>query len=167
MPNNIIIDQVTVDIINKLHPKIKKDVLDAVTECYNNNVHIRIVQGLRTFEEQDELYAQGRTKPGKIVTNSPGGKSWHNYGLGVDFCLLKEGNKISWSLEEDLDLDGQKDWGEVVAIFKRYGFGWGGDWMGKFKDYPHLDKTFGMSIRVALEKYKAKEFDEEGYIKII
>ena len=34
--------------------------------------------------------AQGRTKPGKIVTNSPGGKSWHNYGLGVDFCLLKD-----------------------------------------------------------------------------
>ncbi|MGC1687776.1 MAG: M15 family metallopeptidase [Candidatus Acidiferrales bacterium] len=48
------------------------------------NIYIRVVQGLRTVEEQDELYAQGRTTPGPIVTNAPGLESFHCYGLAVD-----------------------------------------------------------------------------------
>ena len=39
------------------------------------NIDIRVTQGLRTVAEQEELYAQGRTTPGKIVTNCRGGQS--------------------------------------------------------------------------------------------
>lgn len=47
--------------------------------------------GLRTYEEQDELYSHGRTKladaNGKklgIVTNARGGQSLHNMALAID-----------------------------------------------------------------------------------
>ena len=45
---------------------------------------IRVTEGLRSWNEQQRLYEQGRTTPGKIVTNCPGGHSWHNLGLAVD-----------------------------------------------------------------------------------
>ena len=51
-------------------------------------IQLRVTQGLRTIAEQDELYAQGRTKPGKIVTNAKGGKSNHNSGLAIDVCIV-------------------------------------------------------------------------------
>lgn len=47
-------------------------------------IEIRVVQGLRSWTEQDALYAQGRTISGAIVTNCPGGHSYHNFGLAVD-----------------------------------------------------------------------------------
>jgi hypothetical protein len=46
------------------------------------------VQGVRTFAEQDALYAQGRTRKGLRVTNAKGGQSYHNYGLAADCALL-------------------------------------------------------------------------------
>lgn len=49
------------------------------------------VQGLRSFTYQDSLYAKGRTLPGKIVTKSPGGLSFHNYGLATDWDFFDEG----------------------------------------------------------------------------
>ena len=43
-----------------------------------------VSQGLRTWGEQNALYAQGRTAPGAIVTNAQGGFSAHNFGYAVD-----------------------------------------------------------------------------------
>ena len=43
-----------------------------------------ITDGFRTFEEQDKIFAQGRTVPGDVVTNARGGESNHNYGMAVD-----------------------------------------------------------------------------------
>jgi len=84
-------DKVTQDRIKLLHPKVRDEVSKIVNEANNlltKHSQIRIVQGLRTIEEQNDLYAQGRTKQGKKVTNAKGGSSFHNYGLAVDFCLL-------------------------------------------------------------------------------
>jgi peptidoglycan L-alanyl-D-glutamate endopeptidase CwlK len=48
-----------------------------------------------------------------------------------------------------MDYDGngnsKSDWKEVVEIAKNLGFEWGGDW-AKFKDYPHLQMSFGLTI---------------------
>ena len=51
----------------------------------------------------------------------------------------------SWDTKKDSDLDRKADWMECVAIFKKYGWEWGGDWT-KFKDLPHFQKTLGYSI---------------------
>jgi len=50
-----------------------------------------VLSGLRSYQQQAALYAQGRTKPGKIVTNARPGSSWHNYGLAIDLGLFKAG----------------------------------------------------------------------------
>lgn len=52
---------------------------------------VRVIAGTRSFAEQDELYAQGRTKPGKKVTNARGGFSNHNFGTAIDLGIFEGG----------------------------------------------------------------------------
>jgi peptidoglycan L-alanyl-D-glutamate endopeptidase CwlK len=113
-------------------------------------VTCRFAYTLRTIKEQNDLYALGRTKlfdaNGKrlgIVTNAKGGQSYHNYGLAFDIVLLTK-NGASWDIITDFDGDGISDWKEIVNIFKKHGYVWGGDW--KFKDAPHFEKSFGHSV---------------------
>lgn len=88
----------------------------------------RVIQGYRTFEEQDELYAQGRTKPGPVVTHARGGYSWHNFRKAFDVGLFTErGTYI------DDDDSGLMALGEVA---EHIGLEWGGRW--QHPDYPHF-----------------------------
>lgn len=155
------IDKITLTRISKLHPKIKDELPKIIADIHAIGLNIRITQGLRTFKEQDDLYAQGRTKPGSIVTNAKGGESFHNYGLAVDFCLLHSNGTVSFDLNEDENHNVTKDWMEVVKSFKKFGWTWGGDFK-KFKDNPHFEKTFGNSLS-AIKKLK---LDSNGYVII-
>jgi peptidoglycan LD-endopeptidase CwlK len=146
-----------------LHPKIRQDVVDAVLAVHALNVELRITYGLRTFAEQDALYAKGRTQPGAIVTNAKGGQSYHNYGLALDFCLRHKDGTVSWSMHEDLNKDGIDDWHNVVNMFKSKGFEWGGEWQS-IKDNPHFQKLFGLNWHQMLALHDAKKIDGEGYI---
>jgi len=117
--------------MTKVHPLVVEPLRLALKECLETvGSKVLITQSLRTIAEQNALYSQGRTIKGKIVTNAKGGQSVHNYGLAVDFCLVKDG-KAFWD-------EKHKDWLKVVAIFKKNGFTWGGDWK-TFKDYPHFE----------------------------
>ncbi|WP_246553575.1 M15 family metallopeptidase [Paenibacillus tritici] len=132
--------------LSGLHPVLVAGTVALIERCYARGVPILITQGLRTIAEQDALYAQGRTKPGQIVTNARGGHSYHNYGLAVDFALLlPNGRDVSWDMNRDGDKDGETDWAEVIQEAKALGFESGGDWTS-FKDYPHLQMTFGLSL---------------------
>lgn len=50
----------------------------------------RIISGTRTFDEQNKLYAQGRTSPGNVVTNARAGYSNHNFGIAWDVGIFNE-----------------------------------------------------------------------------
>lgn len=147
-------DSVTQKRIQLLHPKLRDEVTFLVNQAnahLTKHSEVRIVQALRTIEEQNELYAQGRTKAGKKVTNAKGLFSNHNYGLALDFALLIGDKQISWDIKKDWDGDKISDWMEVVNVFRRAGFEWGGTW--KFQDNPHLQKTFGLSVAQLRAKY--------------
>lgn len=117
-----------------------------IQRTYAKGIPIVITQGLRTVAEQNALYAQGRSKPGSIVTNARGGFSYHNYGLSIDFALLlPDGQSVSWDMKRDGNRNHIADWQEVVQEAKGLGFQWGGDWTS-FKDYPHLQMSFGLTI---------------------
>lgn len=120
-----------------VHPLVATKARQLIERAYREGINVIITQGLRTVEEQNELYAQGRTKPGKIVTNAKGGYSYHNFGLAFDFAILKDDGSVSWNV------DGK--WKRVGAIGKSLGLEWGGDWKD-FKDYPHFQYTFGLSL---------------------
>lgn len=153
-------DKITQDRIDKLHPKIREEVRQIINEAnllIGDSVQIRITQGLRTFEEQNALYAQGRTKSGRKVTNAKGGQSYHNYGLAVDFCLLINNKEVSWDINKDFDNDKIPDWIEIKEVFKKYGYTWGG-YFKTIKDYPHFEKVFGYTWNQLLTKYNNKDF---------
>jgi len=168
---NSIMDAITYTHINSLHPAIRQE---AFTTCnYINNkllgkgIRLRFAQTLRTFKEQDELYAQGRTKPGKKVTNAKAAQSIHNYGLAFDIVILRDTDgdgtfeTVSWNTTRDDDYDGLADWMEVVTYFKKEGWAWGGDWKS-FPDFPHFEKTFGHNWKSLQAKYDAGNvFTEE------
>ena len=129
-----------------LHPVVRSAATALIERSYKLNIPILITQGLRTIAEQDALYGQGRTKPGAIVTNARGGYSYHNYGLAVDFALLlPNGSSVSWDMRLDGNNNQIADWQEVVKEAKALGFEWGGDWTS-FKDYPHFQMVFGLTL---------------------
>ena len=153
-------DKPTLQRINLLHPKLRDEALKIYEEAEDNlnNYRLRFTYTLRTFQEQELLFSQGRTRPGKIVTNARAGKSFHNYGLSSDICLLSpDGKMATWDTVKDFDNDGIADWMEVVAVFKKYGWEAGIDWK-TFKDAPHFQKAFGYNIHQLLDKYKAGDF---------
>lgn len=166
-------DQKTLERIQLLHPKLRDEALelyDEIVASLTGSAICRFAYTLRTFAEQDALFAQGRTKPGKRVTNARGGQSYHNYGLAIDIVLLVDKDKngtfetAAWDLKTDFDGDKKADWMEVVQVFKRYGFEWGGDW--KFVDAPHFQKTFGKSIYELRALHTAGKVDKNGFVLI-
>lgn len=129
-----------------IHPMVRYMAQRLILESFAAGVPIIITQGYRSIAYQNDLFAQGRTKPGQIVTNARGGRSYHNYGLAVDFALLMpDGRTASWDTLRDGDNDRKADWLEVAEIGKRIGFEWGGDWP-KFRDMPHFQHTFGLPV---------------------
>ena len=115
--------------------------------CDEADLSIRITEGHRTNKRQQELYEQGRTTPGSIVTNAKAGQSIHNYRCAFDVVFINGGYNRS-----------DKDWQSIGKLGKSVGLSWGGDWK-EFKDRPHFDLTFGYSWqdfqqnRVDLTKY--------------
>lgn len=167
-------DEKSVERLATVHPSLRNEALEIyadIVDALKGKAICRIVYAIRSFAEQDALYAQGRTKDGKIVTNAKGGESYHNYGLAVDIVLLKDtdGNgtfeTASWETNVDFDGDGVADWQEIVRIFKMYGWEAGIDW--KFKDAPHFQKTFGKSIKELQSLWHAKKFiPETNYVQL-
>ena len=74
-------DRITLERINLLHPRVKEEAVELygeIVKSLTGRAICRFTHTLRTFAEQDKLFAQGRTAPGKIVTRARGGQSYHN-----------------------------------------------------------------------------------------
>lgn len=141
-----------------LHPLVEKCKGDLITRAEQKGIDVVITEGHRTKKRQNELYEQGRSTDGKIVTHAKAGESYHNYGLAIDYALRTSDGKIIWNTKWDGNNNGKSDWLEVAAIAKDIGFEWGGDWVS-FKDYPHLQMDFGLSIR-ELKRGERPKIDE-------
>lgn len=126
-------DPITDERIKTLHPQL----WGAASELINRaeaelGIQLRVTDATRTFARQTELYAQGRTAPGNIVTNAEAGESYHNYAMAIDVVEIRNGVAI-W----DNDL-----WDEIGEIGEDIGWEWGGSWFS-FNDKPHFQWTFG------------------------
>lgn len=160
-------DSVTLQRIQTAHPKLRAElsaIYQEIQAALTGKAVCRFAYVLRTMKEQDDLFAQGRTKPGKKVTNARAGQSAHNYGLAVDIVLLlNNGKTASWDMKTDFDDDKKADWMEVVEIFKKHSWVWGGDWKN-LPDAPHFEKTFGKKCFELQAMYNAKKVDKDGYL---
>ncbi|WP_412758846.1 M15 family metallopeptidase [Niallia taxi] len=130
----------------ELNETVAKKRDELISLAADKGINIVITADFRSSEEQDKLYAQGRTASGDVVTNAKGGESYHNYGLAIDFALMNLNGEVIWDMDYDGNGNAKSDWSEVVEIAKSLGFEWGGDWRS-FKDYPHFQMDFGLSIK--------------------
>ena len=103
--------------LENLHPKVCTMAKMFIAACDDAGIDVIITSTYRDIESQNALYAQGRTKPGKKVTNAKGGQSWHNYQLALDFCPIING-KAQWN---DLIL-----FEKCGVIAEKLGFEWAG-----------------------------------------
>lgn len=137
-------------LIGKVHPLVIERTARLVELAYNDaGLSFAAFMGLRTFEEQDGLYAQGREFPGRIVTNARGGDSLHNYGLAVDLVEDGDPNKagIQWSWANNAN------YLKLGKYANQVGLEWGGFWKS-FKDYPHVQLTGGLKLREIKNLYQ-------------
>lgn len=116
--------------ITLCHPRLQTLADKLIAECEKQGLKIKIGETLRTMEEQDALYAQGRTKPGNIVTNAPGKSysSYHQWGTAFDF-FRNDGKGAYY------DSDGF--FTKVGHIGVSLGLEWGGNWKSPV-DKPHF-----------------------------
>lgn len=94
---------------------------------------IRITQGLRSWNEQDGLFAKGRTAPGPKVTNCRGGFSWHNFGMAVDLVpddIAIAGFQCDWNAAHPA-------WKQMESLAREIGLESGAFWR-TFIDAPHV-----------------------------
>ena len=68
--------------LDLLHPEFRLMVDRWLAHCKAINLELVVTCTWRSPAEQAQLYAQGRTAPGKIVTNAKPGQSMHNVTLG-------------------------------------------------------------------------------------
>lgn len=126
--------------IEDLHPVVAEKCRAFIALCQSNGIDILITSTYRDHESQDELYAQGRTKPGKKVTNAKGGQSWHNYKLAFDVVPLRNGKPV-WSTTGD---DG-KLWERIGSYGEQVGLEWAGRWKS-FKEMAHFQWAGGLTL---------------------
>lgn len=129
------LSQASFDKLQGVHPDLVKVCLKAIELT---SVDFRITQGVRTLAEQKMIYAQGRTRPGKIVTWTL--KSRHIGGFAIDFVAMPDSKNISWD-EKYYPFIGEAF--KLASRMLNIPIVWGGDFK-KNKDYPHveLDKNF-------------------------
>ena len=90
-------------------------------------IAIKVISGTRTYDEQNALYEQGRSKAGRIVTNARGGYSNHNFGVAFDIGVFEGGRY----------LDESPAYKAVGALGLKLGLEWGGNWK-TIQDEPHF-----------------------------
>lgn len=112
--------------IATLLPEVQPFARSLVHKASANGVTIKILSGLRTYDEQNALYAQGRTAPGNKVTNARGGFSNHNFGIAFDVGVF-EGTKY---------LGDSPKYKAVGVLGMELGLEWGGNWK-TIVDQPH------------------------------
>ena len=133
--------------ITKCHPRLRQLAKELVVECQKKGLSIKLTECLRTVEEQNDLYAKGRTKPGSIVTNAKGTSysSMHQWGVAFDICR-NDGKGAYY------DSDGF--FTKVGKIGMQLGLEWGGSWTSPV-DKPHFQlKDWGSTSSKLKAQYK-------------
>jgi len=123
--------------LDDLIPPAKVRVQSFLEAAKAAGIDLLVTSTYRDNDSQNALYAQGRTKPGKIVTNAKAGQSWHNYRCAVDVVPIVAG-KPRWDVKDEV-------WQQVGKLGKAAGLEWAGDWK-RFKEYPHFQYTNGLTL---------------------
>lgn len=115
---------------------------------------VRLISGTRTFAQQEELFAQGRTKAGKIVTNARGGQSNHNFGIAWDVGIFTASGGYIDSLADKGKMSNaavEKEYKKLGPVGRALGLFWGGDWSKP--DRPHFQMLDNDKLPVVRQSF--------------
>ncbi|MCL2357519.1 MAG: M15 family metallopeptidase [Defluviitaleaceae bacterium] len=122
--------------IDDLHPALARGCRELIARMNRAGFSaVGVSSTLRDHAMQNHLFAQGRTRPGNIVTNARGGQSWHNWGLAFDIFQNIRGQE--WNNPRFFETAGE--------LWEEMGGEWGGRWVS-FRDTPHFQYTFGATL---------------------
>lgn len=102
--------------LKHLHPEVRKRCKAVLAKTAAADLPFQIFEAYRSPQRQAWLYAQGRTRPGPIVTNAPSWSSYHQFGMAADFVLKVDG-AWSWSSSGQW----KNAWKDLHAIAKTQG----------------------------------------------
>lgn len=122
--------------LEDLHPAVENLARAFVVKCAAAGVDVLITSTYRDHASQAALFAQGRTAPGKIVTNARPGQSWHNWRCAFDFVPLVNG-KAQWNDAATFERCGR--------IAEAVGLEWAGRWK-RFRELAHCQYTGGLTL---------------------
>jgi peptidoglycan L-alanyl-D-glutamate endopeptidase CwlK len=123
--------------LDDLLPAVKERVERFIASAKTEGIDLLVTSTYRDNESQNALYAQGRTAPGKVVTNAKAGQSFHNYRCAVDVVPIVNGKPV-WDTSYQV-------WQTIGKLGKEAGLEWAGEWK-TFKEMAHFQYTGGLSL---------------------
>lgn len=127
--------------ISDLLPVCKEKAEAFIKLAKAEGIDLIVTSTYRDNESQAVLFAQGRTKPGAIVTNAKPGQSFHNWQCAFDVVPIRNGKPVWGTSGEDGKL-----WRKVGELGESVGLEWAGRWTGKLKEMAHFQYTGGLSL---------------------
>jgi len=127
--------------LEDLVPAVQQRAQALVKAAKDAGVDLLVTSTYRSNEEQAALYAQGRTKPGAIVTNARPGDSYHNWRCAFDVVPLRNGKPVWGTSGPDGDL-----WRKIGEMGESVGLEWAGRWTGKLREMAHFQYTGGLTL---------------------
>jgi peptidoglycan L-alanyl-D-glutamate endopeptidase CwlK len=106
------------NIISGLDPRFQPYVVELLRRGIAAGLRPELVEGTRSQDRQDELYEQGRTKPGNVVTWTR--KSKHSKGMAVDLTQLDDKGHVTYNVTPGF-------YDHMGQIGKQLGLVWGGN----------------------------------------
>lgn len=138
--------------IDDLITPAKLRALEFAYRCHHAGIDLIVTCTVRDAEAQDALYAQGRTQPGRIVTNARGGESFHQYKVALDVVPMRYGKPVWGTAGNGIDNDPYDDEIDDLELWQRLGLigescdlEWAGRWK-RFRELPHFQFTGGLTI---------------------
>ena len=130
--------------ITLCHPELQEKAEKLVSACKGYGLLIGIGECYRTVEEQDKLYAQGRTTPGNIVTNAKGSSYSSHHQWGTAFDIYRNDGTGAYN-----NNDGFFDLVGTIGV--KIGLEWGGNWKSPV-DKPHFQLQYWGSTTAKLKE---------------
>ncbi len=122
--------------LNLLYSPMRDVLLLGVAEANKAGYPLAVFETFRSPARQDQIYAQGRTQPGKVVSNSKAYQSWHQYGIAADVALFDD-KRWSWDFDPKV----------ISKFFDLDKLIWGGTF--KSADGPHYEWRKKPSLTVS------------------
>ena len=126
--------------LEDLHPTVERMARAHLAACDAAGIDLLVTSTYRDHASQNALFAQGRTAPGRKVTNARAGQSFHNYRVAYDVVPLRNGKPVWGTTGADGEL-----WQEVGRLGESVGLEWAGRWV-KFREFPHFQFTGGKPL---------------------